>query len=131
MTNEKMTMREFMNTVATMDGMSDAMVEFATAEIEKIDAANEKRRAKNAEKAAANQPLLDALESHLSGEPQTASDLKEVIEVSVQKTSSLLRELVKQGKASVKDVKVKRDGKTSTLKGYTLPVSAEVATDAE
>lgn len=125
-TNEKtMTTREFYNAViAHFEGetvnFSDAdMIAFADAQIEKLDAANAKRKEKtdkkSLEKAATDAPLLDALAAALTDEPKTATDLKDVIGANVQKTSYLLRALVKAERAKSQDVKIKGKG---TQKGY-------------
>ena len=110
-----MTNREFFMTIAATETLSAELREHAEKEITRIDANNEKAAAKRAEKAAEDQPLLDALTAALTSEPQTASDLKEVIECSVQRTSSLLRKLVKMNKAVAEDVKIPKKG---TQKGY-------------
>ena len=110
-----MTNREFFMTIAATETLSAELREHAEKEITRIDANNEKAAAKRAEKAAEDQPLLDALTAALTSEPQTASDLKEVIECSVQRTSSLLRKLVKMNKAVAEDVKIPKKG---IQKGY-------------
>lgn len=110
-----MTNREFFEAVAANSALSDDLREHAEKEIERIDATNAKAAEKRAEKAMENQPLLEALTAALTDEPQTASTLKDVIECSVQKTSSLLRQLVKMEAAVSEDVKIAKKG---TQKGY-------------
>ena len=116
MTNEKMTKRDFLN--AVMNGeINDEIKAFAEEEIEKLDAANAKRREQSSKKRAENQPLLDKIYNEVLGEePKTASEVAEVIETSVQKASSLLRTLVEEGKAEAQEIKVPKKGK---CKGYT------------
>lgn len=124
MTNEKtMTARDFYTAVIDVlsaHDMREDLVAYAESAIAKLDATNAKRKEKtdkaSLEKAAADAPLLDALQAALTNEPKTATDLKDVIEANVQKTSSLLRALVKAERANVQDVKVKGKG---TQKGYT------------
>ena len=123
-----MTQREFftmVNTIANGETPMDAegnvvnmseIGEFALAQIEKIDIANEKKKEKQKEKSAENQPLIDALTAALTDTPKTASELKDVIEASVQKTSSLLRGMVNAGIAKSCDMK----GAKGTCKGYSL-----------
>ena len=112
-----MTKREFY--VAISEGkMDDELMAMATAEIEKMDAANEKRKGMQSKKAAENQPLIDRIVSEiLTNEPQTTADIAAVIELSVNKTSALCRAAVKQGKAVQSEVKVPKKG---TQKAYTL-----------
>ena len=112
-----MTKREVMNAIVNGE-MNEEVKAWAEHEIEKMDAANEKRRNTLSKKAKENQPLIDRIvEEILSDEPKTASDVAAVLEVSVQKASALLREAVKAGRAAAEDVKIKGKG---TQKGYTL-----------
>ena len=123
-TNEKtMTVREYHLSVIKFLGDNEdaaAVIEYAEAAIAKMDETNAKRKGKQTkaaiEKAAANAPLLDALEAALTDEPKTATDLMGLIDAKVQKTSYLLRQLVAAKKATAHDVKVKGKG---TQKGYT------------
>lgn len=119
---DKMTKREFY--AAVMNGEIDEQVKlFASEELEKMDAANEKRRNTLSKKAQENQPLLRKITDEiLTEEPKTATDVAAVLEVSVQKASGLLRRLVEDGLATKVDVKIKGKG---TQKGYTLPTEVE------
>lgn len=112
-----MTKREFY--VAISNGeMNDELMAMATAEIEKMDTANEKRKGVQSKKAAENQPIIDRIVTEiLSNEPMTATDVAAILELSVQKTSSLCRAAVAQGKAVQSETKVKGKG---TQKTYTL-----------
>jgi hypothetical protein len=124
-TNEKtMTARIFYQSVIELLSDNDKaadVVEYAEGAITKLDAINAKRKEKtdkkSLEKAAENAPLLDTLVANLTAEPQTASDMMGLIGQNVQKTSTLLRQLVAAERASVQDVKVKGKG---TQKGYTV-----------
>ena len=123
--NEKtMTARIFYQSVIEFLSDNDKaadVVEYAEGAIAKLDAINAKRKEKtdkkSLERAAENAPLLDTLVANLTSEPQTASDMMGLIGQTVQKTSTLLRQLVAADKASVQDVKVKGKG---TQKGYTV-----------
>lgn len=119
---DKMTKREFYT--AIMKGEIDEQVKlFATEELEKMDAVNEKRRNTLSKKAKENEPLLQQITNEiLTEEPKTATDVAAVLKVSVQKASGLLRRLVEDGKAAKVDVKIKGKG---TQKGYTIPVEVE------
>ena len=112
-----MTKREFY--VAISNGeMTDELMAMATSEIEKMDAANEKRKGKASKKAEENQPIVDRIVNEILGtEPMTATDIASILELSVQKTSALCRAAVAQGKATQTDVKVTGKG---SHKAYTL-----------
>ena len=111
-----MTKREFLTKVSTGE-MNDEVMEFAAAEIAKMDAANDKRKEKTSKKAEENQPLVDRIVNEILGdEPVTATDVAGVLEVSVQKASQLCRAAVAQGMASSQDVKIPKKG---NMKGYT------------
>ena len=113
-----MTKREFF--VAISNGeMTDELMAMATTELEKMDAANEKRKEKTSKKAEENQPLVDRIVSEiLTTEPMTATDVAAVLEVKVQKASALCRAAVAQGKANQTEIKVPKKG---TQKAYFLP----------
>jgi len=110
-----MTKREFLTKVSTGE-MNDEVMEFAAAEIAKMDAANDKRKEKTSKKAEENQPLVDRIVNEILGdEPVTATDVAGILEVSVQKASQLCRAAVAQGMASSQDVKIPKKG---NMKGY-------------
>ena len=111
-----MTNREFLTSVINA-GISTEMTEYATAAIEKLDASNARKAEKNAEKRAAEAPLYEALTAALTAEPQTASELATVIEVSTQKCSAMMRKLVEQGVATKTEVKVEKGRKAM---GYSI-----------
>ena len=126
---ENMTKRMAMQ--AVVDGNVTAEVkEFFTAEIEKMDAVNAKRREKNAEKSAKNMKAVKAVAAVLTDEAKTASmlvaELEGVIEredgktLNVQYMSSIARKAVEAGLATQVDVKVKGKG---IQKGYVAAVA--------
>ena len=119
---DKMTKREFYT--AIKNGKIDEQIKlFATEELEKMDAVNEKRRNTLSKKAKENEPLLRQITDEiLTEEPKTATDVAAVLNVSVQKASGLLRCLVKDGMAIKVDVKIKGKG---TQKAYVLPTETE------
>ena len=119
---DTMTKREFYT--AIKNGEIDEQVKlFASEELEKMDAVNEKRRNTLSKKAKENEPLLQQItDKILTEEPKTATDVAAILNVSVQKASGLLRRLVEDGKAVKVDVKIKGKG---TQKGYTLPMEEE------
>lgn len=111
-----MTNRDFYTQVVT-GTVTAEMIEYATAAIAKLDADNEKRRAKNAEKKAEVQPILDYIyENVLTEDPITARDVASALEdTSVQKATYYLKTLVLQEKAVQTDISIKGKGK---VKGY-------------
>lgn len=112
-----MTKREFYVAISAGE-MTEELQAMAVAEIEKMDAANEKRKGVQSKKAAENQPIIDRIVAEiLTAEPKTATDIAAVLELSVQKTSSLCRTAVAQGKAVQTEVKVPKKG---NQKAYSL-----------
>jgi len=114
---EGMTKREFLEIVKGL-GHPEA-AEFAAKELEKMDRALEKRRSKPTKAQIANAPIIEQIVSEILKEEEfkTASEIAEILEISVQKASAVLRQAVSEGKVEVKDVKVKGKG---TQKGYRL-----------
>lgn len=98
-------------------------VAFATKEIEQLDKKAVKAKERAAAKRAEGDTLLGEVLAVLTGEFQTAAEVAAQIEdeeATVAKVSYRLNALVKDGKAVKEDVKVDRDGKKATLKGYKL-----------
>lgn len=114
---EAMTKREFLEIVMKMDHFEAA--NFAARELEKMDRALEKRRSQPTKAQIANAPIIQQIVSEILEEEEfkTASEIGEVLEISVQKASAVLRQAVSEGKVEVEDVKVKGKG---VQKGYRL-----------
>ena len=109
-----MTNRDFYTAVAANE-ITDEVMAFAAAAIEKMDATNEKRCNTPSKAQIENQPLIDKiLDEVLTTEPMTASDVAAALGVSTQKASALLRNLdgVVQS-----EVKLPKKG---TVKAYAL-----------
>lgn len=121
-----MTKREFLNAIATAENLPAEMIEFATHELEVMNASNEKSRAKAAEKRAAKdaekEPIRNALMDVMTNKPQTATMLIEAAgiadAVKPQSVPSLLKPLVEAGTLEKVDMKI--EGKKGTQKGYKL-----------
>lgn len=121
-----MTKREFLNAIATAENLPAEMIEFATHELEVMNASNEKSRAKAAEKRAAKdaekEPIRNALMDVMTNEPQTATMLIEAAgiadAVKPQSVPSLLKPFVEAGTLEKVDMKI--EGKKGTQKGYKL-----------
>ena len=115
---EKMTKREFMEAIVKFaeEGTVGAEYgDFAKEEIEKLDATLARRREKVSAKQAENAPLMDKIYEMLTDEPMTATVVGEMLEVSTQKASALLRKMVEEGRVAKTDVKIPKKG---TQKGY-------------
>lgn len=116
---EKMTKREFMEVIVGLasEGKIDAELgAFAEEEIVKLDVTLAKRKEKISAKQAENAPLMDKIYEFLSDEPMTATVIGEMLEVSTQKASALLRKMVDEGRAEKTDIKIPKKG---IQKGYT------------
>lgn len=110
-----MTRREFMEMVIA-DTTNETIADFARSEIEKMDRKNELAKSRKSKKSAENEPIKEKIYSILnSDEVTTASVVAEKVEISTQKASALLRQMVEDGRITVEDVKVKGKGKQ---KGY-------------
>ena len=112
-----MTKREFMEAIVN-GTMNEEIQAMAATELEKMDAANAKRRERVSKKAQENAPLVDQIVNEILGtEPLTATDIAAAMGISVQKASALARAAVKDGRVNATDVKVTGKG---MQKGYTL-----------
>ena len=103
-----MTKREFLTQV--IEGtISNETVEFAKAEIVKLDAELAKAAEKRAAKKAENAPLMDALQAILTDEPMTASQIAESVEGinNASKATVIAKALVEAGIATISKIKVK------------------------
>lgn len=121
-----MTNREFYTNIAN-GTITQNEIDFAVAAIEKLDATNEKRKAKAAEgvskKAEENAPIKAAILGALTAEPQTSPAIAATLGLTHNKVTALAKQLVAEGLAEVTDIKVPGKG---TMKAYST-----VATDAE
>ena len=120
------TNREFYTAIVNAH-VSAEITEYAESAIAKLDATNEKRKAKAAEgvskKAEENAPIKAAILAALTAEPQTSPAIGAIVGVSHNKVTPLVKQLVAEGLAEVTEIKVPGKG---TMKGYST-----VATDAE
>ena len=126
MTNA-MTMKAFLTAVADTKGIDPTLVEFAKAEIAKIDKKNADRKAKPTATQKANEDAVLEIVSGMSAtDVLTAGALATAKGISTQKASALLQKGVKSGFLTACEVKVKGKGK---VMGYSL-VKAENADDS-
>ena len=112
-----MTNRDFYT--AIINGtLNDEVKAFATAEIGKLNARNEKRRNTPTKEQVANEGVKASIKAYLEGSPKAlASSIATAVGVSTQKVSALCAQMVASGEVTVLDVKVKGKG---TLKAYSL-----------
>lgn len=109
-----MTKREFY--VAIANGEMNEEVKAAAAEyIVKMDEANEKRKNTVSKKQEENEVIKVSIMEHLDTEAKTATTIGELMGISTQKASALLRQLVNDGRASATEVKIPKKG---VQKGY-------------
>ena len=117
-TEKRMTKREMCNYIVNGGEITEEVKNWFVEAIEKLDKENEKARERAAKKKAENQPFIDAALEYLDGKEElvTASEILENVEIfeSVQKASSVLRGLEKEGIVESDEVKTKK-GK---VKGY-------------
>lgn len=112
-----MTNRDFFTAIRNAN-INDELTQFATEAIEKLDARNAKRSSKPSKTAIANVPVKEAIAKYLEGKENVlAADVAVGIEVSPQKASALLRQMVESGQVNVTEIKVPKKGK---CKAYTL-----------
>ena len=108
-----MTNRDFYNAVINAN-INEEMSSFATEAIAKLDERNAKRASKPSKKSLENEPIKAKILEVLSTEPKVASEVAELVGISTQKASALLRQI--EG-LEVSEVKVPKRGK---MKGYAL-----------
>lgn len=109
-----MTKREFFTAIINGE-QNENLQNFAKKELKKIDNVNVKRtyktKTKNEE---INKPLIEEIFTILCNEPLTSSEISEILNISIQKTSYLLNKLFKENKIEKKEIKIKGKGKTNT-----------------
>lgn len=111
----KMTKREFYKAILAIESISAEVREYAEASIQKLDETNAKRSSKQTKTQLANEPIKAKILEILSTAPMTSAVLREKFvangeEISVQKVSSLCRQLVEEGFLSSNEIKVPKKG---------------------
>lgn len=118
-----MTNRDFLT--AVKDGkLTPETIAFAAAAIEKMDKRNSDRKSKPSKTAIANEPLKTAIVEFLNKEGfvATAADVGANLEMTTQKASALLRQLVESGEVKSFEVKIPKKGK---CKAYSIVPKTE------
>lgn len=116
-----MTKREFYVAIANGE-MNDEVKATAEEYIAKMDEANEKRKNTLSKKQEENEAVKVEILTHLDAEAKTATTIGELMGISTQKASALLRQLVNDGKATATEVKIPKKG---TQKAYIVNFSHE------
>ena len=123
-----MTEREFLTNIIN-GTLTDAVKEYATNGIAKLDAKNDKRKNTKSKEQIANDAVKEQIVAYLANGSAVAASVATALSITTQKASALCRQLVDDGKVSVKDIKVKNKG---TVKEYSLvAVEAEASTEEE
>ena len=110
-----MTNREFFTAILNST-LSDEMKEHAKAELKKMDERNSKRSSTMTTIQKENIALKEKILSILTTDGKVSSVIAEELNLSVQKVSSLCRQLVEEGKVLVEDVKIPKKGKQKSYK---------------
>lgn len=114
-----MTNREFFNAIINSNVNSE-LIDFAKAEIDKLDARNDKRRNTLTKEQIANEQLKVQIVELIGGGSMIAKDIATALEISTQKVSALCKQLVDNGTLAKGEVTVKGKGKVlsySVIKG--------------
>lgn len=113
-----MTNRELYTAIVNAN-LSDEITEKAQSLLAQLDARNEKRASTPSKTALANEPIKAAIIGLYTEEVKTltASEVGTHLEISTQKASALLRQMVESGMLTVEEVKVPKKGK---VKAYSL-----------
>ena len=113
-----MTNREFYNAIIANPNVAQDYKDFAQAEIDKLDARNDKRKNTQTKAQKENEGVMTAIVDHLTANgSDVASSIGTALGISTQKASALCKLLVDGGQLTVADVKVKGKG---TVKQYTV-----------
>jgi hypothetical protein len=113
-----MTNREFYTAIIANPNVAQDIKDFAQAEIDKLDARNDKRKNTQTKAQKENEGVMTAIVRHLTANgADVASGIGTALGISTQKASALCKLLVDGGQLTVADVKVKGKG---TVKQYTV-----------
>lgn len=117
-----MTNREFFEAVRSNPTLSAELRDFAAAAIDKLDKRNSDRKSHPSKTAIANEPIKTAIFDYLNKEGfvATAADVAANCDITTQKASALLRQLVESGVLKSAEVKIPKKGK---VKAYSVKVS--------
>ena len=120
--NKGMTSRDFFKAIANNEAIGAEYREYAENALRKLDDKNAAHRNKTSKADAKKEAENKALKSHILNalsevEIAVSPEIAEKVEISTQKASALLRQLVEEGYVSKREVTVKGKGK---LMGYSV-----------
>lgn len=113
-----MTQRDFYTAVIN-NTINNEVIDFAKAEIVKLDARNEKRKNTPTKEQLANEEIKKAMLELIQKAPMLASELGTMLNITTQKASALALQLVNAGDIVAVDYKIKGKG---TVKQYKIVV---------
>lgn len=99
-----MTNREFFNAVIA-NQITEEVVAHATESLEKLDARNAKRSSQPSKRSKENEPIKAEIINHI-GDGATAKTVGEVMGITTQKASALMRQMVEDGRLTATEEKV-------------------------
>lgn len=111
-----MTEREFLNKVMSSK-VEEELINYAKAQIAKMDARNEKKKATPTKAQVANAEIKKEIVELLKDGAKTASQVGELLAISTQKASALLVQLVNEEIVVSCEIKVKGKG---SVKSYSI-----------
>ena len=111
-----MTNREFYNAIIN-NTITAEVTDFAKAEIDKLNARNDKRRNTPTKEQIVNEGIKTEMLSVLANGAMVASEISAKMGISTQKVTALAKQLVEAEKVVSVDVKIKGKG---TVKQYRL-----------
>ena len=136
-TNEKpMTKRTFLEAVISGQ-LTEEVQNWASAELNKMDIANDKRKGQQSKKSKANEPIKAAILALLTASgSKVASDIADGLtaegittaegeKISTSKASALCRQMVEDGQLTVAEVKIPKKGKVKQYTAVIVEVEAE------
>ena len=116
-----MTNREYYTAIIGNPNVADDLKTFAQAEIDKLDARNDKRKNTQTKAQKENESVMTAIVDTITANgSMVASEIGTALGISTQKASALCKLLVDGGKLTVADIKVKNKG---TVKQYSVATS--------
>lgn len=121
-TTKKMTSREFLTAILAIADLPADLSAYAQAEIDKLNAKNEKRKTANGEIKEENKPIAEAIVKALANGQMLSADLAVAIGATVQKVNGVAGEMCKIGTLVKVKVKVKGKGEQTA---YALAPTTE------
>lgn len=119
---KKMTSREFLTAILAIADLPADLSAYAQAEIDKLNAKNEKRKTASGEIKEENKPIAEAIVKALANGQMLSADLAVAIGQTVQKVNGVAGEMCKIGTLVKVKVKVKGKGEQTA---YALAPTAE------